>query len=245
MVGPAVLVYLRNRDRPWKTVVRTILSLFEFHPEFHTFGVSLRPLAVELSDAPRESRSLALILDRFFRYHGEQTSQTSDRWGDKTPLNSFFLDPIYSVFPQARFIHLLRDGVDVAHSRLEAGFEPDIAGAGLRWKRAVRAVQRFARKHPGACYEVRYETLVSAPDTVVPQLCSFLDLEFKDGMVAALEHAGNMGDVSRLSHHANVTRPITTSSIGRGRRSLSPQAKSELHRVIGADLERLGYDPLT
>jgi hypothetical protein len=244
VLGPAVMVYLRNRHRPWPVVVRSVLSLFEFHPEFDTFGVPLRPLGLHLIEAPKERRSLALILHRLFVYHGEQTGQRFERWGDKTPLNSFWLGAIRSVFPDARFIHLVRDGADVAASRLQAGFEEDIVRAAQRWKAAVRAVRRFAERHPEVCHEVRYEDLVSAPKEVVSRICSFLDLEFQPGMTEALGHSRDMGDVSRLAHHENVSKPISTSSIGRGRRGLSAKARSELQRVIGADLRRFGYDPL-
>ncbi|MEO7677469.1 MAG: sulfotransferase, partial [Verrucomicrobiota bacterium] len=101
---------------PWEQLINLTLAIFEFYPEFDKFEVSLRPLAQRLQDAPPGSRSLALMLDALYRFHGEQTGKTFSVWGDKTPNNSYALDRIVSVFPRAQFIHILRDGGDVVPS---------------------------------------------------------------------------------------------------------------------------------
>lgn len=242
MVGPAISFFRRNRDKQWNYLVRSVLSMFEFHKEFDRFSISLRPLVNKLTETPKMDRSLALILDSFYRYHGEQTGQTFERWGDKTPLYSYCLDAILAVFPDARFVHLIRDGVDVVQSMRKADLGYDLESAATRWKTAVSTVQAFARKHPALCYEARYESLVAEPDAVVSQLCSFLDVLFEKRMIDAVDQAATMGDVPRYRHHQEVTKPITTASMGKGRRDLSSDEKQRLHRIIGPDLERLGYD---
>lgn len=241
---PARHFVLRHRDRSWSYVVRNVLAFYELHPEFGSFELSLRGLVPELLELSADRRSLARIIDAIYRYHGQQRGQTFTRWGDKTPLHSFHMPEILQVFPDARFIHLIRDGADVAASRLQAGFEADITAAARRWQSAVNAVQAFARQHTGICLDVRYEHLVSETVEAVKTICAFLDLHFDASMIESREHAGNMGDVGILEHHKNVFRPVNPDSIGRGRRALTAQQLADLHRVIGRDLQRLGYDPL-
>ncbi len=236
--------FRRHRDRPWNFLVRNVLAMFEFHPEFDAFEISLRPLAAELAELPKESRSLASIFDRLYRYHGEQKGQVFERWADKTPLNAYFLEAILTVFPDAIVVHMLRDGVDVAYSRFEAGMNPDLLSAALRWQSATVAVSNFSEAHPGRCTEVRYEELVSDPGRVVEQLCSFLGLNFDPDMISSRDHVSAMGDVAKLSHHASVHEAINSESVGRGRRALSDLQKRELHEAIGSELHRLRYDPL-
>ncbi len=58
-VGPAVRFFRRNRDRAWSFLVRGVLSMFEYHPMFERWKISLRPLAAELGELPPGRRSLA------------------------------------------------------------------------------------------------------------------------------------------------------------------------------------------
>ena len=53
----------------WDDLVHLSMSLFEFHHEFYTFDVSLRPLVNRLVKLPREQRNLACLLDHFYRFH--------------------------------------------------------------------------------------------------------------------------------------------------------------------------------
>lgn len=244
VLGRAISLFRRNLGRPWPFLVRTVLAQFEFQPGFEVFGISLRPLANRLMDAPRERRSLALILDSFYRYHGEQSGQSFQCWGDKTPRNTHHMDRLIAVFPDARFIHALRDGVDVVYSVLvkDAG-EVSLDYAARRWAARVSAARKFARRYPDSCHEVRYEALVNDPVATVERLCQFLGVRFDVSMIESLEHKRAMPDIDAYDHFENVFRPITATSVGKGRRELTEQQKSRLQGLIGPGLERLGYDP--
>jgi hypothetical protein len=225
-------------------LLRQVLALFEQHPEFERLGLSLGPLAARLSDTPKPHRNLAFILDALYRYHGECHHITVRRWGDKTPLNVFALDRIASVFPNAQYIHLVRDGADVAHSLVEAHLQPDLAAAALRWRLSVNAAQRFSQTGKPSWLEVRYEALVTAPETTVHRVCAFLDIPFDPASIHALGHVANMGDVPTLAHHARVRAHVTADRIGAGRRHLATHECAALEPLIGDSLQRLGYERL-
>lgn len=244
MIGPAIKFFRHNRDKLWGHLVRSVLSMFEFNKEFDRFGISLRPLMHDLLDAPKEDRSLALILDSLFRYHGNQTGQTFTRWGDKTPLNSYCLDAILAVFPDACFVHLIRDGVDVVYSLCDANLVNDLQCGAKRWKTAIAAVDAFSRKHPTRCIEMRYEAMVKDPQTAIERVCNFLEIPFDRLMLETEGHPDEMKDLTTYLHHTNVLNPIDSVSIGKGRRELSREDKQKLHRLIGSELERLGYEPV-
>jgi protein-tyrosine sulfotransferase len=247
MVGRAVDLFRRYRTMMhWDEIVRMVLALFEFHRQFDRYRVSLRPLVLRLVDAPPGSRSLALILDGFYRYHGEQTGQEFVRWGDKTPLYSYSQEKILAVFPDARFVHLVRDGADVALSMLKAQIRPnmDVERAAVRYKITVAALLRFARRHPAVCHRVRYEDLVADAAGTVEALCRFLDVAFDPAMIESTQHRRQMADLETFDHHRNVFKPITTASIGGGRRELSAEQKARLQELIGPELRLLGYDPV-
>ncbi len=228
----------------WEHLVHLTLSMFEFYPEFDTFEISLRPLAQRLLNTPPGSRSLALILDSFYRFHGEETGKKFSVWGDKTPNNSYALDRIFSTFPKAQFIHILRDGADVVPSLIKAGIRVDLPSAAKRWQTSVAAVQQFIKKHPENCHELRYENLVQSPQKTMAPLFEFLKLPFDPALIDSQAPANTMRDLTKYSHLSNVMDPISTDSIGKGRKELSSEQKQVLQEMLGADLKRLGYAPL-
>lgn len=245
-LGSVIELFSRNSSLAWPRVVRLVLSSFEDSRYFaETFNISLRPLATRLVDAPIDDRNLAFILDSLYRYHGQQTGQTFQRWGDKTPLNSFYLDQILTVFPDSRFVHMLRDGVDVAYSFVEAGLYSDIVTAAKQWQSSVRAVRNFSRRHPSICFYVRYEQLVTTPDVVIPSVCNFLDIEYDKSMIENLSHIEGMNDLKKYKHFSNVLRPITANSIGKGRSAISKDERNQLDLLIGSDLDKYGYPEVT
>lgn len=244
VLGYAIRLFRQNRNLRWKDLVHLVLSSFEYYPAFDTFGVpTLRPLAVRLGRLPREQRSLSAILDGFYRYHAELSERPCVRWGDKTPDNTFYLDAIRGVFPEAQFIHIVRDGCDVAYSYVDTGMFPTEREAAGAWLDMVRRGRLFCRSFPDCCLEVRYEEFVTRPEQIVRNVCGFLGVEYSPAMLDSGDVAATMGDVSALEHHSKVRSPIRTDSIGKGRRGFTGEQKKAVQKIIGSDLAELGYDP--
>jgi len=243
VLGRVIRIFRQYRRANWKDLVFLTLAQLEYYPEFETFEIALRPLANRLLETSASVRSLAFIVDSFFRYHAEQHGIACQRWGDKTPLNTFSLSLIHSVFPDAQFIHMIRDGCDVVSSYVEAGIYQNIDDAGRRWRDSIQAAERFSHSYPGSCWEIRYEALVSQPEHVVRQLCGFLDIDFENSMLDSHPYSAYMGDVTLHDHHHRVHQPISLSSIGKGRTLMSKSEKARLQGIIGKTLHHLGYEP--
>ncbi len=101
------------------------------------------------------------------------------RWVDGTPENSFFVDGLAELFPEARFIHLLREPAPVVRS-LRAfhhiGGRPHTATeAWVRWVRHVRAcLQAEETLGPARILRVLHRDLVSSPASVVRSCLEFV-----------------------------------------------------------------------
>ena len=242
-LGRAISFFRRNRNMRWEHLVYNVIALFEFHPEADALGVSLRPLAQRLVGAPPEMRSLAFILDSFYRFHGDQKGETFTRWGDKTPGNVRYMDRIRAVFPDAKFVCMIRDGVDAISSSLEAGIRKEVANATKKWLDDVRKMRSCVRRRPRICFSVRYEDLVSNPQAMVQGVCEFLDIGFSPEMVERLDHVDAMSDLGAFEHHSNAGKPISTASIGKGRRAVSAEDRAIIQRLAGSELQALGYEP--
>jgi len=244
MLGKSIRQYLLLPFLSWRRMSKKIYGNFLDHPEFSTFGVSSFDYLLKQTVAcPRKDRSLAYLLDGFYREYARSNNITSKRWGDKTPLNTFFLEEIYATFPKAKFIHMLRDPYDVVASYLESGLYNSAEDAFRRWFESVLAVKIFQNDFPEACFEVRYESLVANPEKVVSEVCSFLNVEFAPDMLSVNGDASDLGDVAKLKHHANVMNSISQGSVGKGKGRLNEEqlaymklTLTECSSLIGEDL---------
>ncbi len=164
-------------------------------------------------------------------------------WGDKTPLNSEYLPWIRATFPQARYVHIVRDGRDAVTSMLRAGMqEGDIKRCCLEWRIRVQANLAIQRKLAADQYmELRYERLVTEPVAEVTRVCQFLGIEFSEAMLNTAANFHKMGDTVELDHHSNVENPINSQSIGAWRQNLTPDQIRYVNERLKPLLTRLDY----
>lgn len=161
------------------------------------------------------------------------------RWCEKTPRNVLFVDELARIFPNLKFVHIIRDGRDVAASMVDRGFWPIAAGPDCRpldsfqgsvtWRRAAAywktvieiARERASRLCQHDCYiEVRFEDLIDEPERFLRGLCNFLGLPYSQKLLEQ--------DLTR--HH-----------IGRWREEAALPDIECFYRVAGDTLERMGY----
>jgi len=243
VLAKCIDLYRKYNNLPWKDLVYLVLSTLEYHPKFVAFGISLRPLAEQLTKAPESKRSLAFILDQFYHYYALENNDTCIRWGDKTPKNTFHLSSIHDVFPNAQYIHLIRHGFDVVHSYIRTGLHQNLSHSAKQWKRAVKSAQSFGEQYPSSYLEIRYEALVTNPHKTIRKVCGFLDIGFFEDMVDESQAvATQMGDVPAFEHFSSVFEPVSTKKIGQGRDSFSDAQIKDLKQLIGKELCELGYE---
>lgn len=239
VLGPVVSIYERNSHLPWSLLVRLVLSTFDYHREFQHFGIGLRDLYQELRELPLDKRTLAHVVDSLYRYHARETGSSFERWGDKTPLNAYYLGRIYRVFPEAQFIHIRRDGIDVAYSYVRTGLLGSFEEGCTRWMTSLQAVRRFSARHPGRVLEVSYESLVSDPNGSLRTICDWLGVPYTEAFLEPPDR--RLGDVEAHSHHARALGSVTGDRIGVGRRALTAEQRSSFSADFLRELERAGY----
>jgi hypothetical protein len=169
------------------------------------------------------------------------------RWGDKTPMYMQNLRLLERLFPDALFVHLIRDGRDAALSFLsmpkglmtETWMQPrDVAGFADQWRAEVKAAQRLGRRvGDGRYLEVRYEDLVGDVESVLRRISTFARLPYEPAMA---DYAGNV-DVSTKPHQQSLKRP-PTAGLRDWRHQMSPEDVGAFDRVAGDLLDELGYE---
>ena len=171
-------------------------------------------------------------------------SKGKTRFADKTPWAVMHIPLLAALFPEAVFVHVIRDGRDVALSYLDAGFGPPSLELGaLEWRRYVREGRRSGLViGPGRYREVRYEELVSSPDTVVRDLCPFLGIDFDEAMLRYFERADEVvGSMPHPHARRNVFLP-PTSGLRDWRTALTSGQAAVFTALAGPLLQELGYE---
>lgn len=106
------------------------------------------------------------------------------RWGDRTPRYAFHVPRLLELFPDAQFIHVIRDGREVAASIYEHRWTGSVISAADQWRRTVAAGRRWATLGPERYREVRLDRLVESPARELQGLCAFLGESFAPEMLA-------------------------------------------------------------
>jgi hypothetical protein len=147
--------------------------------------------------------SLARFISAFFERYA--SSQGKVRWADKSPLYVDCLPELRDIFgPRARFILLVRHGLDVAFSLSDAHRDyPAIRrhvadaggnvaiGAGRFWAEQNAKIHAFRAASPDLCFQIRYEELTTDPRGALEPLFAFLKEPWEPDVI----------DYGRFSHH--------------------------------------------
>lgn len=161
-------------------------------------------------------------------------------YGDGTPKYVLALERLAKVFPEARFIHLIRDGRDVALSYMGFANGPNtIPEAAAHWSRLVNAGQVAGKRLGDTRYcEVRFENLVKDPPLELSALCSFLGITFSPHM---LEYHRRPRSELAINPNKAVDRPPMQGTRN-WREEMSPRDQSRFEAIAGDLLERLHYE---
>jgi len=118
--------------------------------------------------------SIRGVFERVYELYARREGKA--RWGDKSPVHALHIRDIKQVFPEAKFIHLVRDGRDVAESTRRMPVGPkSMIGIARRWRRYVLAFREAKAWLPsGDALEVQYEQLVRDPAQEMARILAFL-----------------------------------------------------------------------
>ena len=192
----------------------------------HRFDSAMREFALSLYDASAQGR-------RYFL--------------DKTPRYYLLIPQLQRLFPDARFVFLLRHPLATLASIAETfnngrfrWFE-----YWIDWVEGHRCMADGIRNQRASCRIVHYEGLTADPVATLRGLCDWLDVPFTPEMVSSYtknELHGRMGDDRGIIQYTGVTGQSVskwrTFFAGKYRKRV---AGAMIRRLDGADLEVLGY----
>jgi hypothetical protein len=233
------------------------------HRRWADFGLDPDELRERLHAIPEFNTSDALRV--FYGMYAEK--QGKPRWGDKTPAYVRKMMKIQLTLPEARFIHLIRDGRDAGLSHnariVKRGVRDPLPAADLanRWVIRINRAREVAPRLNGYL-ELRYEDLVTDPEPALRRACELIELDYDPAMLDYHRHAeerlqemaGELPAVAgrpareageRVAAHEMATKPPSPERIARWKREMSASDQTEFEAVAGDLLAELGYETLS
>ncbi|HEY2973845.1 MAG TPA: sulfotransferase [Pyrinomonadaceae bacterium] len=193
----------------------------------------------------------------FYRLYAARMAKP--RWGDKTPIYCLSLDAIRRVLPEVRFIHIIRDGRDVALSLRKMWFSPgwDIETQAAYWRKCVLAARRAGLGRRDYL-EVRYEDLILNTREILDRVCDHVGLSFECTMLSYYtqtperlrEHKGRSGAdgtplltrEERFRQQQRTTAPPDSGRVFAWKGAMSADERMRFQLVAGDLLKELGYE---
>jgi len=155
-------------------------------------------------------------------------------------LNSAAIQPVAAMFPNSRFLCMVRDPRDVIESQIKRKFQRSFDEMARGWDLYAAGYRQFAMREPGRCRIVRYEDMVRSPRRTLFDALAAIGIEPHPDM---LEYYKSDSSI-HSSHHPNSARlraNFSTSSLGSGRRKLPADQVKAIERSCRAEIARLGY----
>jgi len=256
-LGSTIRQFSQSGAKDWPDVVEDVIAKFQYLADIDIenldssgkpviynlsteLGVDFNKINKELKQTEGREHSLEKIISSIYQAYSLRVFGEVLPWGDKTPWNAFHYERIKKVFPNAKYIHMVRDGRDCIASYVESLgklMNLDARSAAYRWRDSVRASKKIKEDCAGRFFEVRYEDLVASTEDVVFDVAKFLELsrvEYKR------VEAADLGEGNSL-HHKKLNFPVDSSSIGKWKNKLSKEELDIVYSIIAKDLKILGY----
>jgi len=233
-------IFLVGAPRSGTTILQSLLAA---HPEIISFPESkfFHYLLYEPFVANLSSRLTSFFRDEIHRpelfndFDDSQTVETKTRWFvgvldslameqnksiwlEKTPEHIYFIEDIQRLIPDAKFIHILRNGMDTIASMYESTrIYNDLWGAGWdlnhcieRWEHAMLTSHKYAKKSHHIL--VKYEELLDNKTKVLGDICYFMGIPYNGEMLVHYkEKAANLS--LSLPWHKGIERDIKSNNV--------------------------------
>lgn len=195
------------------------------------------------------------LVSSVYEWYGLSQGRSFLRWGDKNNFHIHYISTLKTIFPNACFIHIIRDGRDVACSykklkeqRIDGPYAPNlpgkIEGIAEQWKFNIETVVAgFLAIGWENVYEIRFEDLVLDTEVGLRRLCEQLGEEFDPSMLDFYIMNQERGLEPRdfLLWKKKTLKPPIPGELGRYVAELTSSEIQTFESIAGQVLERYGY----
>jgi hypothetical protein len=140
-----------------------------------------------------DKQSWASIFEFLLRFFALKKGSKNFIYGDKTPGYVDHIELLHQLFPESRFVHIIRDPRDRALS-MNRAWRKSLYRSAARWTESIKECRRRVKKKNIKYLEVYYEDLLENPQKVLRNICDFLGCSFSEDMLSLEKPSETIGD---------------------------------------------------
>jgi protein-tyrosine sulfotransferase len=208
-----------------------------FRPVFSFWSINKEELTQKLlAIASYADYSLLCKMIFYQMLHGKEKIML---FCDKNPENSLHIKILLKVFPEAKFIHMVRDPRDSVNSHSRSFGKKDIYIIARSWVGYNVSIQKIKEKTPLKFHTLLYEELIVNTKNTLVSLCEFLDVPFSDSMMKNrfMERMEDMKQnkfFKRMEKiHQSLLEPINIKNIGKWEREMNSESIAITEAIAG------------
>lgn len=226
--------------RDWADVER-MLDRLDQQPGVHDMQLTAEEERrirerLRVATAPTHGDVLRALLETY----AEQSDAPA--WGEKTPDHLRFVPEMARQFPEAVFIAIVRDPRDVCLSlRSMPWSRSTLLEQAWTWRTYAALVDRYRADYDGRFFHLRYEDLIADPESVLRDVCTFLEMPFHASMLRPQEDSAQPFDAEREPWKEKSKRQIDASNREKWRTQMPEAERIIVEWIAGQWLSAYGY----
>lgn len=169
--------------------------------------------------------------------------------GDKNPIYSLYVKELAEIFPEAKFIHLIRDYRDNILSEKKTFGYNILSVVSYSWLNYNKSIDKEKHRRPNRFITIKYEDLVTHPETIISNVCQFLNIPYNEEMLSfnrtlksVVENADEHIKKEVSIIHPNITKPINKSQIKKWEKEFSKPQVELIEYITGDYAALYGYE---
>lgn len=177
-----------NSSNEWGKTVEDSILLYQKLNLNQFWNLDIKSVRNGLEKVKKNKRSLKYLIYYLYKSQSIKANNESKILGDKSPILSLHLDWITTLYPNAKYIHLIRDPYDVTYSRM-INFNESIEQASYRWLWTENEFKKY--KSRINFVEIEYAQLTRNSEKILGMIANFLQVNLKSIKDKNLIHLGD------------------------------------------------------
>lgn len=214
-------------------------AYIEEHWRFRIWRSGIDPNAAPFDDISSYADLLAWVVRSYGSIHGKPDAHV---WVNHDPGNVKYATTLFELFPNAKLIHIVRDGRAVAASlmKMDGGPNVIISAADFWRSRLAGGLAAETAFGPDRVMRVRYEDLITNPESALRRISNFAEIDY----VCEMQAGGGLAVPPYAERtHRRIGSPPEPDRANAWQRELTLRQVEIFEYITGDLLAMMGYSP--
>ena len=218
--------------------------------KFEGWKIDRDELFNQLSEYTGNLTFQTIIKITYLRYQSVFEKGEIEIFGDKNPRYSKYPEKLKEIFPDARFIHIVRDYRDHILSMQRVNLlNSNLPLISYVWRKSQKKIFQLAERYPDSILSVKYEDFVKNPEANLHAMCEFLGVKYDPDVLKypEKEEAFKKEFKTKTSDvfHGNLFKPITADNVDKWKSKMAWKDILRADFYVGKYAELSGYSRQT